>query len=451
MAKNNVATIGILILSALLYFKVIKPLYDVPPVPQLKETWWGSGDPAQEDTSIRPFKINVSDEILADLQQRLANALPFQEPLEGAKQHYGMNAKLLKTVVDFWRTKYNWREREKFLNQFPQYTVNIQGLRIHYIHVKPTNTKGLKVLPLLLVHGWPGSVREFYEIIPLLTTPQQGMDFVFEVVAPSLPGYGFSEASVRPGLTTPQMAVIFKNLMERLGHKRGDWGAAVVNHMATLFPEKIIGMHSNMCQVNSFFSNLKLYIASFYPTLFMSPKVADRVYPMTDQFKFLILETGYFHLQATKPDTLGVALRESPVGLAAYILEKFTTWTNPAWKDLDDGGLTKKYPLENLLDNVMIYWVTRSITTSIRLYADQFHKDVRDLNLDSIPIDVPTGCSLFEHEIMYLPEWVLKDRFRNLVHVSHHEEGHFPAFEVPHVLAGEIYVFVQKVEDLKKT
>lgn len=125
--------------------------------------------------------------MLKDLQQRLSNAIPFQEPLEGARQHYGMNANLLKNIVDFWKTKYNWREREKFLNQYPQFTVSVQGLKIHYLHVKPKETQGFKILPLLLLHGWPGSVREFYELIPLLTTPQKYRNFIFEVIVPSLP------------------------------------------------------------------------------------------------------------------------------------------------------------------------------------------------------------------------------------------------------------------------
>lgn len=126
---------------------------------------------------------------MTDLRHRLDIALPFQEPLENAKQHYGINTHVLKTIVEFWKTQYNWRVQEKFLNQYPQFIVKIQGLNIHFLHVKPKKTNdGLKVVPLLLVHGWPGSVREFYEIIPLLTTKQSGRDFVFEVIAPSLPG-----------------------------------------------------------------------------------------------------------------------------------------------------------------------------------------------------------------------------------------------------------------------
>ncbi|XP_018570554.1 juvenile hormone epoxide hydrolase 1-like [Anoplophora glabripennis] len=184
--KRVLVTWSIAIVLVAVYMKG-KVLFEVPPLPQLEETWWGPRDPSKGDTEIRPFKINVSDEALKDLQRRLANALPFQEPLEDVKQHYGMNANLLKNIVDFWRTKYDWREREKFLNQYPQFTVSVQGLRIHYLHVKPKETKGVKVLPLLLLHDWPGSIREFYEMIPLLTTPQKGRDFVFEVIAPSMP------------------------------------------------------------------------------------------------------------------------------------------------------------------------------------------------------------------------------------------------------------------------
>jgi juvenile hormone epoxide hydrolase len=132
--------------------------------------------------------------VIADLHQRLKNARPLIHPLEGIQHQYGLNTRLLSKIVDFWRTEYNWKERETFLNKFPQFTVSIQGLKLHYIHVQPLNPEGHKVLPLLLLHGWPGSVREFYEIIPLLTTPQPGRSFVFEVIAPSLPGYGYGSS-----------------------------------------------------------------------------------------------------------------------------------------------------------------------------------------------------------------------------------------------------------------
>ncbi|KAJ8926603.1 hypothetical protein NQ314_021012 [Rhamnusium bicolor] len=161
----------------------------------------------------------------------------------------------------------------------------------------------------------------------------------------------------------------------------------------------------------------------------------------------LLEETGYMHIQATKPDTIGVALRDSPVGLAAYMLEKYPLWTNPEWKNLDDGGLTKKFKLVDLLDNVMIYWVTGCITTSMRLYAECFSKEYFDLHMASIPTTVPSACARFSHELVYQPETVLRDKFVNLVHVADYEGGHFAAAEEPELLANDLYIFVEKVEN----
>ncbi|RZC42038.1 juvenile hormone epoxide hydrolase-like protein, partial [Asbolus verrucosus] len=389
--------------------------------------------------------------VLKDLQQRLTNARTFVPPLEGIQQQYGINTKLLNNIVDYWRTKYNWREREKFLNQFPQYTVSVQGLRLHYLHVKPKTQQGFQVLPLLLLHGWPGSVREFYEIIPYLTTPTPGRNFVFEVIAPSLPGYGFSEAAVRPGLGAVEMAVVFKNFMKRLGYEQyylqgGDWGAIIAQHMAVLFPDQILGVHSNMCFANTFLSNVKIFLGSFYPPLIVPKEFEHKLYPLSNFFSTILLEMGYMHLQATKPDTVGVGLNDSPVGLAAYILEKFSTWTNPEWKNLEDGGLTKKFTYTNLLDNIMIYWVTGSITTSVRLYSETFNKAQMSIGIEKIPVKVPSACAKFAHELAYSPSTVLKEKYHNLVHESDFTDGgHFAAFEVPKVLADDIYLAAEKI------
>lgn len=367
--------------AVLVYFK----LNSYPKVPVYPDTWWGTGDPTKEDTTIRPFKIDISQSILDDLKTRLENALPFQPPLEGVKQNYGMNTNLLKTVVDYWKNSYNWTERQIFLNQYPQYQVSVQGLNIVYIHVKPKlpENSNIKVLPLLLLHGWPGSVREFYEIIPLLTEPQDGRRVVFEVIIPNLPGYGFSETTNKPGLSPPKVAQIFKNLMKRLGFQTfyvqgGDWGGIILSFMQVLYSDNVLGAHSNSCSCMTSICNLKRWLlGTTFPSLIATEEEVPLFTPVGQRWIDLyMLEMGYLHIQATKPDTVGVGLRDSPVGLAAYILEKFTTWTNPEWKNLEDGGLTKKFTLDQLLDNVMIYWVTRSITTSQRLYAEMFNKDV---------------------------------------------------------------------------
>lgn len=194
-------------------------------------------------------------QILHDLQIRLDLYSHITPPLENINFEYGFNTNYLKKVVEFWKTKYNWREREVFLNSFPHFKTYVDGLDLHFIHVKPQKVdKNIRVLPLLLLHGWPGSVREFYELIPLLTTPQKNVDFVFEVIVPSLPGYGFSEGASKPGLGPAQVAVVMKNLMDRLGFKKfyaqgGDWGALIVSHLGTLFPKRYV---VNTCTVRTF-------------------------------------------------------------------------------------------------------------------------------------------------------------------------------------------------------
>ncbi|CAH1132410.1 unnamed protein product [Ceutorhynchus assimilis] len=357
----------------------------VPEFPVYPEdTWWGKGDPIKGNTDIKPFEIDVSTEILDDLKHRLDIALPLQPPLEGVKQHYGMNSNLLQKIIDHWTTKYNWTERQSFLNQYPQYTTMIQGLNIHFLHVKPQVDKAsnIKILPLMLLHGWPGSVREFYEMIPFLTQPQNGRRAVFEVIIPSMPGYGFSDAAAKSGMNPARMAQIFKILMHRLGHDKfyvqgGDWGSIIATIQTHLYPDSILGAHLNFCTCKSNICLLKLLLlGTTFPSLIATKEEIPLFTPVSSIFADLILESGYLHIQATKPDTVGTALRESPIGLAAYILEKFVTWTNLQWKDLEDGGLSRKYTYDKLLDNIMIYWVTRSITTSQRLYAEMFNKEM---------------------------------------------------------------------------
>lgn len=241
---------------------------------------------------------------------RLQHARKLTPTLEGIQQQYGINSDLLMEVVEFWKTKYDWRKREEFLNQFPQYTTRIQGLKVHFLHLKPVKKEGIRVLPLLMLHGWGGSIREFYEILPILTTPQKGKDVVFEVIVPSLPGFGFSEAASKPGLSFLHMGLVLKNLMKRLGHENfyiqgGDWGSAIGGSMAIFFPNSILGFHSNMCTVASTSALFKMILASLYPAAIVDESYKHKIYPLTNTFSNLIEETGYMHIQATKPDTIG--------------------------------------------------------------------------------------------------------------------------------------------------
>ncbi|CAH0556944.1 unnamed protein product [Brassicogethes aeneus] len=385
MGKCGIILLLLAAFAGFIGFKVKNALFEVPELPKLEDTWWGPRDPSREDKAITPFKINVAEDVLKDLKHRLDIIKPFTPALQGTKQDYGMHPDLLQKIINHWKNKYDWREREKFLNQYPQFTVSVQGLRIHYIHIKPKNVGNKKVIPMLLLHGWPGSVREFYEAIPHLSKPQE--DFVFELIIPSLPGYGFSEAAVKPGLGAAQMAQLFKNFMDRLGFQKyyiqgGDWGAIIVQHMAQLFPEKLIGVHSNMCFVNTPLSNMITWFGAFFPSLVVtSDDEASKVYPLACKYSYILQETGYMHLQASKPDTIGFALKDNPAGLAAYIIEKFSTWTNKDYRDRLDGGLQEKFTYEQLLDNIMIYHVTGSITTSVRLYAESFNKAQMSMGL----------------------------------------------------------------------
>ncbi|CAG9854978.1 unnamed protein product [Phyllotreta striolata] len=422
--------LSLVVLVVVFVFLYVKTVVDFNKNVQVEETWWKLTKPLVEDTVIKPFKINVSNETLNDLKERLQNALPFEKSLT-FDQNYGINEVLLNTVIDFWKKQYRWREREVFLNKYPQYFTNIQGLDIHYIHVKSSKCEdNNKVVTLLLLHGWPGSIRDFYELISLLEVPDDGRKFSFEIIVPSLPGYGFSEAPELPGLSTPQMAVILKNLMSRLNIEKYyihgvDWGAFIASHMAALYPEKITGVHSSVCWLNVPSAYARLVLFSAFPSLILDGKYEHLVYPLVDKVEFFVQESGYLHLQATKPDTIGIALRDNPIGLAAYITEKFSTWSNPAWRNLDDGGISK-YDLNKILDNIMIYWITGSITTSLRLYKEYFNQLDLSLSIDSLR----------------------KSRYKNLISLRTHENaGHFAQYEAPEVLARDIGEFIRIVEE----
>ncbi|XP_018330718.1 juvenile hormone epoxide hydrolase 2-like [Agrilus planipennis] len=450
----------ILVLSGIIFSVIIhftlKSLLSDPTTPHLENIWWGDTDKSKiHDETIKSFQINISKQILDDLEFRLKHHRTFIPSLENVSQQYGINSKLLDEIIEYWKNDYKWSERQNYLNKFPQFTTQIQGLTIHFLRVKPNIPKSreLHVLPLLLLHGWPGSVREFYEIIPLLTTPQKDKNFVFDIIAPSLPGYGFSEATRKPGLGAAQVAMIMKNLMNRLGFNKfyvqgGDWGSIIGTTMSIMYPSNVRGLHINLCFSSKPISQIIHFFGSLYPKLVVEDEYQNLLYPLSSFFHYLISETGYLHLQATKPDTIGVSLNDSPVGLAAYIIEKFITWTNKEWIKREDGGLKEKFSYADLLDNVMIYWITGSITTSMRLYSETFNKDHTSLQLDRISVNVPTACAKFKNELVYSPDLLLKQKYPNLIHsVTYNDGGHFAAFELPQILAEDIWTAIQKIEE----
>jgi pimeloyl-ACP methyl ester carboxylesterase len=376
------------------------------------------------NAKVEPFKIAVSDDVLTDLRERLNRTrLPDEVPDTG--WDYGTNLAYLTELVEYWRTKYDWRIHERVLNRFSHFKANIDGVDVHFIHQQGT---GPNSKPLLLIHGWPGSIYEFNSVIPMLTRPSQpGASDSFTVIAPSLPGYGFSGHPTRRGFGVAQMAQSFHQLMaEVLGYKRyavqgGDWGSAITSAIGYGHREHLYGIHVNMIGA--------------------APAEGRGVSEPSDEEKgffasaerFRHEEAGYQAIQGTKPQTLAYGLNDSPAGLAAWIVEKFRTWSDCK------GSVERSFTKDQLLTNVMIYWVTESINSSTRLYYEQRHSPFRLAK--GTRIETPTAIALFPGEIL-LPPRSWAERIYNIKRWTMMPRGgHFAAMEEPKLLADDIREF----------
>ncbi|XP_022837407.1 juvenile hormone epoxide hydrolase-like [Spodoptera litura] len=455
--SNSVLTLASfvsLVAFAVLCMIVYNIYTDVVHVPEMPtfdlNKRWGANTTKPEDTSIRPYRIVFSDSMNLEIRWlfEMYRRYEMKKSFNDTAWTYGVHSEAFSKIFNHWIFHYDFANRERFLNQFEQYKTKIQGLDIHYIHVKPKVEVNVKVLPLLLLHGWPGSIREFYEAIPLLTTERPGYNFVFEVIVPSLPGFGFSQAPVRPGLSPHQIAIIMRNLMQRLGHKRyyvqgGNVGHIIGSHMATIFPEEVVGFHSNFPVNFSKYAQWVWVLGSIWPT-FVANENVDRMYPLGRKLKFYLEEFGFLHLQGTKPDTIGVALQDSPAGLATYILDRIMIFTDPANKLDPDGGMEKYYTYDQLLDNIMLYWISGSITTSMRIYKEIFEDSDMEKMIELIPTSVPTWGARFKNDLAYTPDFVLKWKYPNLLGTSNYNVGgHLAAFERPNEFSESIFQAVK--------
>ncbi|XP_051264878.1 epoxide hydrolase 1 [Dicentrarchus labrax] len=447
-----------LVTGGLIYFLLRKNKIQVL---KTEDGWWGAGAPSSggEDVTIRPFKVATSDEELEDLYRRIDQTRPVPS-LEDSQFNYGFNSQYLQKVVSYWRNDFDWRRQVDKINQYPHFKTNIEGIDIHYLHVKPKKVpEGTTVIPLIMVHGWPGSFYEFYGLIPLLTEPSDPGDLVFEVVCPSIPGYGFSEAPHKKGFDSVCAARIFHKLMRRLGFQQfyahgGDWGWLVTTNMAQLEPTTVNGLHVNFAPPSkpTLPIVLSIMLGRRFPKLFGFTDIdIQRLFPPTEKLVVeSIKESGYMHIQATKPDTVGRGLNDSPVGLAAYILEKFSTWTSSDFRSLEDGGVTRKFSLDDLLTNVMIYWTSGCIISSMRFYKENFGQGL-DAPHTKIPVCVPTGFACFPNELMHSPKLWVKQNYPKLVsYTPMARGGHFAAMEEPQLMAEDIQNFIKTVEKKKK-
>jgi pimeloyl-ACP methyl ester carboxylesterase len=369
-------------------------------------------------TAITPFRIEATDAQLDDLRRRL-QATRWAEPETVDDWSQGIPLAYLRDVCAYWAEKYDWRAREARLNAFPQFKTPIDGLGIHFLHVRSPHEDAL---PLVITHGWPGSVVEFHKVIGPLTDPTahggEASD-AFHVVAPSLPGYGFSDKPTRTGWGVPKIAEAWAELMPRLGYDKyvaqgGDWGAMVTTAIGIQDPENCRGIHLNM--------PIAIPDPETMADLTESEQQALAAIQHYEQW-----DSGYSKQQSTRPQSLGYGLVDSPAGQAGWILEKFWSWTDC------DGHPENVLTRDELLDNVMLYWLEGNGASSARLYWESF----RTPSVDQV--HVPTACSIFPKEILRTSRRWAEKRFTHLVHWNELAKGgHFAAFEQPETFVEEV-------------
>ncbi|MFE0752354.1 epoxide hydrolase family protein [Inquilinus sp. NPDC058860] len=376
---------------------------------------------------IRPFQIHVAEERLADLQRRLrATRLPASLARDAWDD--GASLSFIERLADHWQDRFDWRSQEARLNRLPQYKAAIDGLDIHFVHQPGT---GPAPLPLVLTHGWPGSFIEMEHIIPMLADPAaHGGDpaDAFHVVVPSLPGFGFSQAPARPGTSSRQIAELWLGLMRGLGYERfgmqgGDIGAGVSTWLARMFPGNVVGVHLN-------------FIPGSYrpPTGAGFPAVTAEEQAFLDRAaSWAGSEGAYALMQGTKPLTLAYALTDSPVGLAAWIAEKFRAWSDC------DGEVERVFTMDALLTDISLYWFSDAIAASLRLYKEN---RLRPLTFEGGErIAPPLGVALFPRELPMPPRSWVERVFEVGRWTIMPKGGHFAAMEQPALLADDIRAF----------
>jgi microsomal epoxide hydrolase len=375
-----------------------------------------------------PFQSEISSEAIADLRARLARTrFPDQAP--DAPWAYGTDIAYLRDLVTYWRDVFDWRAQEARLNAFPQFKVALHGIDLHYLHVPG---HGPNPKPLLLMHGWPGSVFEFIDIIARLTDPARfGGDAAdaLTVVAPSLPGYGFSFTPNQKRFGVADMADCVADLMtEVLGYRKfaaqgGDWGAFTSSALGVRHPDNIAGIHLNMLSLNP---------ASPPPT---DPTPEERQYAQ-QVAHWAKEDPGYIQIQGTRPQTLAYGLTDSPAGLAAWIAEKFRIWTDHA------GDFETVVDRDHLLANISLYWFTGAIGSSFWPYYDRLHSPWPIP--DGKTVDVPTGYAAFPKEIRRPPRSLAEKVYTDIRHWTVMPKGgHFAALEQPEALAADVLNFLR--------
>ena len=375
--------------------------------------------------AVEKFHIQVEEKVLNDLRAKLGQ-VRWPDQMDGAEWEQGTELSYLQSLVAYWRDSFNWRQQEAELNRLDHFRSEVDGLSIHFIHERGV---GPSPLPIILTHGWPDSFTRYQKIIPLLTDPaSHGGDPMdsFDVIVPSLPGFGFSSRPNLRGVNSFQVAELWAKLMSKeLGYPRfaaagGDIGSGVTRYLAAAHPELLVGIHLTDIGI------LRDLLAPSGRTDLTEGELRYR----SIATEWIAREGAYMSLQSTKPQTLAYGLSDSPVGLAGWIVEKFRTWSDCG------GDLGRSFTKDELLTNIMIYWLTGTIGSSTRMYYENSH---------TLPplghIDVPTGIALFPADILLPPQESAERRLNIARWTTMPRGGHFAAMEEPELLADEIRAF----------
>ncbi len=385
------------------------------------------------DDAIRPFRISVPESALVDLRQRvLATRWPDKETVTDQTQ--GVQLAKIQGLVHYWGTDYDWRKAEARLNAIPQFVTTIDGLDIHFIHVRSRHPKAL---PLLITHGWPGSVLELEKAIGPLTDPTAyggRAEDAFDVVIPSMPGYGFSERPTGTGWTPERIGHAWAVLMQRLGYKRyvaqgGDWGSVIADVMARQSPPGLLGIHVNMPATVP--DDLAKALNDGEPTPAGLSATEAAAYESLSGF--FIKNAGYGVMMVTRPQTVGYGLSDSPAGLAAWMYDKFAQWT------YSGGEPERSLTRDEMLDDITLYWLTNTAVSSARLYWENNNNNFSASAQRTREISLPVAVTVFPGEIYRAPETWARSAYPHLLYFHEVDKGgHFAAWEEPELFASEL-------------
>ncbi|WP_329294608.1 epoxide hydrolase family protein [Streptomyces sp. NBC_01455] len=383
---------------------------------------------ASERASIRPFRVNIPERDLVELRRRItATRWPDRETVHDQSQ--GVQLATMKELSQYWRASYNWRNIENKLNSLPQFKTEIDGLDIHFIHVR---SRHANALPMILTHGWPGSILEFLKVIDPLSNPTAHggrAEDAFHLVIPSIPGYGFSERPTSTGWGPDRIARAWAVLMERLGYghyvsQGGDWGAVISDKMAIQQPAGLLGIHVNFPATVPADIAKKLACGDPVPT----GLDADEKAAYKKLATFYKTGSGYSAMMVTRPQTEGYGLTDSPVGLAAWMYDKFAAWT------YSDGHPERVLTKDEMLDDITLYWVTNTAVSSSRLYWENNAN-----NFNAVSVSIPAAITVFPGEIYQAPRSWAASSYHKLIYFNKARRGgHFAAWEVPDIFTDEL-------------